>query len=63
MSELQGIARFKFHEGKLKEFKRLAAHVVATGFVFGVLLGEPSAELRAVMADSDVRLFTPYQSM
>jgi quinol monooxygenase YgiN len=25
MSQLQGIARFKFHEGKLEEFKRLAA--------------------------------------
>ena len=25
MSELQGIARFKFDEGKLEEFKRLAA--------------------------------------
>ena len=25
MSELQGIARFKFHEGKLEEFQRLAA--------------------------------------
>ena len=25
MSELQGIARFKFHEGRLKEFKRLSA--------------------------------------
>src|SRR5258708_38093342 len=25
MGELQGIARFKFHEGKLEEFKRLAA--------------------------------------
>ena len=25
MSELQGIARFKFHGGKLEEFKRLAA--------------------------------------
>ncbi len=25
MSELQGIARFKFHEGKLDEFKRLSA--------------------------------------
>ena len=24
MSELRGIARFKFHEGKLEEFKRLA---------------------------------------
>ena len=25
MSELQGIARFKFHEDKLEEFKRLSA--------------------------------------
>jgi quinol monooxygenase YgiN len=25
MSELQGIARFKFHEGKVEEFKRLSA--------------------------------------
>ena len=114
MSELQGIARFKFHEGKLEEFKRLAAQcmeivrtkdtgtlqydvyfnadqsesivleryrdsealvehaahlgnlndaVLATGFVSGVLLGEPSAELRAQMADSEVRLFTLDQSM
>src|SRR5258708_3859382 len=114
VSELEGIARFEFHEGKLEEFKRLAAlcmevvrtkdtgtlqydiyfnedqsecivheryrdsdaliehaahlgdlngAVLATGFVSGVLLGEPSAELRAIMADSEVRLFTLYQSM
>ena len=114
MSELQGIGRFKFHDGELEEFKRLAAQcveivrtkdtgtpqydiyfnddqsecvvheryrdsealiehaahlgdlneaIVATGFVSGVLLGEPSAELRAKMADSEVRLFTPYQSI
>ena len=114
MSELQGIARFKFHEGKLEEFKRLAAQcmeivqikdtgtlqydiyfnddqsecivheryrdsealiehaahlgdlneaILATGFVSGALLGEPSVELRAQMADSEVRLFTLYQSM
>lgn len=25
MSEIQGIARFEFHEGKVEEFKRLAA--------------------------------------
>ena len=113
-SELQGINRFKFHEGKLEEFKRLsarameiarakdsgtlqyeiyfnddqsecivqeryrdsealidhAAHlgdlneaILATGFVSGELLGEPSAELRAKMADSEIRLFTPYQSI
>ena len=27
-AELQGIARFKFHEGKLEEFRRLAAQCV-----------------------------------
>ena len=110
MSELQGIARFKIHEGKLEEFKRLSAQcmeivrtkdtgtlqyeiyfnddqsecivheryrdsealiehtahlgdmmeaILATGSVSGELLGEPSAELRAKMADSEVRLFTP----
>ena len=114
MSELQGIARFKFHEGKLEEFKRLsaqcmeivrtkdtgtlqydiyfnddesecivheryrdsealiehAAHlgdlsgaILATASVSGELLGEPNAELRANLADSVVRLFTPYLSM
>jgi quinol monooxygenase YgiN len=114
VSELQGIARFMFREGKLDEFKRLAAQcmeivrtkdtgtlqydiyfnddqsecivheryrdsealmehaahlgdlneaIIATGFVFGALLGEPSAELRVMMADSEVRPFTPYQSM
>jgi quinol monooxygenase YgiN len=114
VSELQGIARFKFHEGQLEEFKRLSAQcmeiartddtgtlqyeiyfnddqsecivleryrdsealiehaehighlmeaIVATGSVSGELLGEPSAELRANLADSPVRLFTSYQSM
>jgi quinol monooxygenase YgiN len=114
VSELQGIARFKIHEGKLEEFKRLSAQcreivrtkdtgtlqydiyfnddqsecivleryrdsealiehaanlgdlmeaILATGSVSGEVLGEPSAELRAKMADSEVRLFTPYQSM
>ena len=110
MSELSGIARFKFHEGKLEEFKRLSAQameiartkdtgtlqyeiyfnddqsecivleryrdsealiehgahigdlmeaIVATGAVTGELLGNPSAELRANLAESPVRLFTP----
>jgi quinol monooxygenase YgiN len=114
VSELQGIGRFKFHEGELEEFKRLAAQcmeivrandtgtlrydiyfnddqsecivleryrdsealiehaehlgdlgaaIFATGWVSGELLGEPSAELKAMMAGSGVRLFTPYQSM
>jgi quinol monooxygenase YgiN len=116
MSELLGIARFKFHEGKLEEFKRLSAQameivrtkdsgtlqydtyfnddqsecivieryrdseaamehaanladvsaaVLATvSVVHGELLGEPTEELRAKLADMDVpELFTPYESM
>ena len=116
MSELVGIAGFKFHEGKLEEFKRLSAQameivrtkdsgtlqydtyfnddqsecmvieryrdseaaiehaanlgdlsaaVLATvEVVHGEILGEPSAELRANLAGSEVPvLFTPYQSM
>jgi hypothetical protein len=47
-----------------EEFKRLAAQsIIATGLVSGARLGEPSAELRAMMADSEVRLVTPYQSI
>jgi quinol monooxygenase YgiN len=114
VSELQGIARYKFHEGKLEEFKRLSAQameivrtkdtgtlryeiyfnndqsecivleryrdsealiehlanlgglgaaILATGSVSGELLGEPSAELRADLAESPVRLFTPFLSI
>jgi hypothetical protein len=37
--------------------------ILATGSVSGEVLGEPSAELRAKLADSPVRLFTPFQSM
>lgn len=29
MGELQGIVRFKFHEGKVEEFKRLSAECMA----------------------------------
>jgi len=114
VSELQGIARFKFHEGKLEEFKRLSARamevarakdtgtlqyeiyfnddqsecivleryrdsealiehgghlgelagaILATGSVTSACLGEPSAELRALLAGSPVQLFTPYRSL
>ena len=28
MSEIQGIGRFKFHEGNLEEFKRLSAQAI-----------------------------------
>jgi quinol monooxygenase YgiN len=113
MSELRGIARVKFHEGKVEEFKRfsaqameiarakdsgtlqydiyfnedesegivfesyrdsaaliehganlgdLSAAIFATGSFSGEVLGEPSAELKANLADSPVRIFTPYLS-
>jgi quinol monooxygenase YgiN len=116
VSELLGIARFKMHEGKLDEFKRLSAQAMeivrtkdsgtlqydtyfnddesecvvieryrdseaamehaanlaelsaaileTVSVVHGEVLGEPSAELRANLAASDVpQLFTPYESM
>jgi len=114
VSELEGIARFKFHEGKLEDFKRLSARAVeiartkdtgtlqyeiyfngdqsecivveryrdsealmehgahlgdlagailATGSVTSACLGEPSAELRTLLAGSPVQLFTPYLSL
>ena len=108
VSELQGINRFKFHEGTLEEFKRLSARAMeitrakdtgtlqyevyfnddqsectswsgtwtprrssstartwansrrqsATGSVTSACLGEPSAELKALLAGSPVKLFT-----
>ncbi len=114
MGELQGIARFTFHEGKVDEFKRLSAKameivrtkdtgtlqydiylnedetegmvleryrdsealiqhgahlgdlfaaILATGSVIGELLGDPSAKLKANLADGPVSLFAPYVSM
>ena len=41
----------------------LSGAILATGFVAGELLGEPTAELRAILADGPVRLFTAYVSM
>ena len=115
MSELLGIARFRFHEGKRDEYLRLSDeardivratepgtlgydlylngdqsecmvieryrdseaaihHAANLGHLFpavlatvsvvhGELLGEPSAELRANLAGSDVPvLFTPHRT-
>jgi quinol monooxygenase YgiN len=113
VSELQGIARCKFHEGGLEEFKRLAAEameivrnkdtgtlqfeisfnddqseclvleryrdsqaliehaehfgdlseaIIRTGSFAGELIGEPSAELKTLLAGGPIRLFTPYLS-
>jgi quinol monooxygenase YgiN len=116
VGEILGIARFRFDEGKLDEYKRLSAEAMEivktkdTGtlqydtylnddesecviieryrdsealmehaanledlsaeilaivtVVHGEVLGDPSAELRAALADSEVpQLFTPYSSM
>jgi quinol monooxygenase YgiN len=113
MSELQGIARCKFHEHGLEEFKRLVAQameivrnkdtgtlqfeisfnddqsecivleryrdsqaliehaehfgdlseaIIRTGSFAGELIGEPSAELKTMLAGGPIRLFTPYLS-
>ena len=113
MSELQGIARCRFHEGGLEEFKRLAAEameivrnkdtgtlqfeisfnddqsecivleryrdsqaliehaehfgdlseaIIRTGSFAGELIGEPSAELKTLLAGGPIRVFTPYLS-
>jgi hypothetical protein len=48
------------HAGHLGD---LGEAIFATGWVSGELIGDPSAGLRALMAGSGVRLFTPYQSM
>ena len=51
MSELQGIARFEFHEGKVEEFKRLSAQAMEivrtedTGTLqYGVYFNEDQSE-------------------
>ena len=114
LSEIKGVARLKFHEGKVEEFRRLSAQamdivrakdtgtlqyeiyfnddqsecvvyeryrdsdaviehgahvghlneaIFATGSGSSELLGEPSAELTAMIAGSGVRLFRPFLSM
>jgi quinol monooxygenase YgiN len=114
LSEIQGVTRFKFHPGKVEEFKRLSAQamdivrakdtgtlryeiyfnedqsecvvyeryrdseaviqhgahvghlneaIFSTGSVSSEILGEPSAELTAMIAGSGVPLFRPFLSM
>jgi quinol monooxygenase YgiN len=41
----------------------LAEAILATGLGTGALLGEPSAELKTMLAGGPVRLFTPFLSM
>ena len=112
--QLIGIARFKIHEGKLDDYKRLSNEcmeivrtrdtgtlqydiffnddqsecvvieryrdsqallehfehighlmepILATGTAEGEVLGNPNAAIRANLAESPVRLFTPFLSL
>jgi hypothetical protein len=65
-SECIVLERYKDSEALIEHLAHLGdltEAILATGSVSGELLGEPSAELRASLAGSPVRLFTPYQSM
>jgi quinol monooxygenase YgiN len=61
------IERFRDSEALIRHGENLAHltdAIIATGSVFGELLGEPSAELRAQFAsDGPVQLFTPWATM
>jgi hypothetical protein len=65
-SECMVLERYRDSEALIEHGEHIAdlmEAIVATGSVSGELLGEPSAELRANLADGPVRLFTPFQSM
>jgi hypothetical protein len=67
-SECVVIERYRDSEAAIEHAANLAdlsAAVLATvSVVHGELLGEPSAELRANLADMEVpQIFTPYESM
>ena len=65
-SECVALERYRDSEALIEHPAHLGdlmEAIIATGSVSGELLGEPSAELRAKLADSVVRLFTPFQSM
>jgi quinol monooxygenase YgiN len=65
-SECVVVERYRDSEALIEHAANLgdlSAAILATGSVSGELLGEPSPELRAMLAGSVVGLFTPYQSM
>ena len=47
----------------LPDFGDLGEALARTGWVAGELVGEPSAELKAKMASSGIRLFTPFLAL
>jgi quinol monooxygenase YgiN len=65
-SECIVLERYRDSEALIEHAAHLGdlAHAIfATGWVSSEVLGEPSAELRAMMAGSPVQVFTPYRSM
>jgi quinol monooxygenase YgiN len=65
-SECIVLERYRDSEALLEHaanLGELGAAILAMGLVSSELLGEPSAELRAQLADSPARLFTPFLSM
>jgi quinol monooxygenase YgiN len=67
-SECVVIERYRDSEAAIEHAANIgdlsAAVLAIVSVVHGELLGEPSAELRANLAESDVpELFTPYESM
>ena len=67
-SECVVLERYRDSEAAIEHAENLGdlmeAILATVSVVHGELLGEPSAELRAKLAGSEVpRLFTPYQSM
>jgi quinol monooxygenase YgiN len=67
-SECVVLERYRDSEAAIEHAANLgdvsAAILATVSVVHGELLGEPSAELRAKLADGEVpQLFTPYQSM
>jgi len=66
-SEAIVIERFKDSESLIEHAANLdhmMQPILATGSVSGELLGEPSAELRALLGDSEIpQRFTPFQMM
>ncbi len=65
-SEAIVLERYRDSEALLEHaanLGELGAAILAAGLISSELLGEPSAELKAKLADGPVRLFTPFLSM